>query len=88
VQSVPLGELAQWLVQQGVLGLVLVLVLIDYRRMYNDVVVKLKEENVTLHVLLEKNTVSQIELRATVARLVDVIEELNPRTKWRESGHA
>jgi hypothetical protein len=72
----------QWLFQQGVLGVVLVLVLIDYRRMYRQLVKKLEYENGTLTEMVRENTASNTELRNSVENLSTVIEELNPRKKW------
>lgn len=77
-------EILKWLFQQGVLGVVLVLVLIEYRRLYNQVVTKLEKDNSTLTAIVTENTKSSTELQGSVEQLTRVIEELNPREKWPE----
>jgi hypothetical protein len=80
----PSQEIIKWLFQQGVLGVVLVLVLIDYRRMYNQLVKKLEADNGRLDALVQDNTKSNVELQMAIEQNTKVIEELNPRPRWPE----
>lgn len=75
-------EIVKWLFQQGVLGVVLLLVLFDYRRMYNQLVKKLESENGALTTLVSENTTAVTELKISVEHQTRVIEELNPRQPW------
>ena len=77
-------SLLQWLFQQGALGIVLILVLLDYRRQYRQWVAKLEKENGTLTDLLRSSVASNIALESQVQDLVNVIRELNPRKRWIE----
>ncbi len=80
----PNQEVFKWLFQQGVLGVVLILVLIDYRRMYNQLVKKLEADNGRLDALVTDNTRASVELRSAIEENTKVIEELNPRPRWPE----
>lgn len=77
-------SLLQWLFQQGALGIVLILVLMDYRRQYRYWVLKLEKENGMLTELLRNSVASNVGLEARVGDLVEVIRELNPRERWKE----
>lgn len=79
-------ETWKWLAQQGVLGIVLLLVLVDYKRTYQRLVAKLDEDkeqlkafNTNLMNVLKENTESNTELRTSVERWSRVTEEAFPR---------
>ena len=72
-------ETWQWLAQQGVLGVVLLLVLLDYKRTYQRLITKLEEDKGTLLRTVVDNTEATIELRASVDRWARVVEESYPR---------
>ena len=72
-------ETWKWLAQQGVLGVVLLLILIDYKRTYQRLVQKLEEDKGHLLVVVKENTTSNLELREECRRWSRVTEEAFPR---------
>ena len=72
-------ETLKWLANQGPIAVVLLLVLIDYKRTYQRLITKLEEDKGALLAVVKDNTESNTELRASVERWARVTEDAFPR---------